>query len=364
MTLPPQPDFLVVSERHGLVPLAHRLHLHQEPAELIIWRRSFEAAWAGKITQVPRGPKGEVDPAALEVCRERVQAGQTILVSDYARLRGFEGPRVFGVVEFERPATGAVRLGCWFDGEVAACHHLLVVDVGAWPGGFGPQVPGGLTMAVPTLRAADAALAGVSTHGRAPDSAVAAVLAELWRPTEERLKSLGFRGLVQADLLQDPATGDVTLGGVSAGWPFLHTQAFLTVLENLPGLLRGEAAQLSKERFVVVVPVSVPPWPIWPVQSQALAREELLEGLTPQDCANYFWHDVRIDEAAHTIRGAGQDGLLGVARGSAYTLELARILALERAGRCRVEGRQLRPDVGAAVPQVLASLELRYGITI
>ena len=223
-----------------------------------------------------------------------------------------------------------------------------MVDRGAWPGGTGPPILGGISLVLPD-----------------PDMDLG-FMDELWQPVVDQLKAQSFKGLVQAGMQQSTETGGLELHGVEAGWPWLHIHAWLAELVNLDQVLTGSPPHHEPGvRYVVALPVSVPPWPIWPVQPKSLAQADLLVGgLTPQDASHFFWHDVTIDEQAHELRGAGQDGLLGVATGSGHSLELARALALGRAGRLAVPNKQHRGDVATQTAAILASLELQFGLRI
>ena len=343
----PPTDFLVFSDAHGLVPLAHRLRLHKAPTELIIRKKSFERAWNGKITKILRKQDGTLNDENLNVARQRVANGETYLLTDVPRLPNFEGPGIFGRCEFDQKPESAARAGAWFDGEFLRGHHLLVLDLGAWPGGLGPQVAGGATLIIPPL------------------DMDMSFMDQLWEPVVGELKARGFKGLVQAGLQQSAETGEVELHGVAAGWPWLHTHAWLSELTNFDRVLTGSPPRFEQGfRYVVVLPVSVPPWPVWPVQRQALAEALPVGGLSRRDASHWFWHDVTIDEQTGEIHSAGQDGLLGVARGSGHHLELARASALGQAVKLTAPGKQLRHDVAAQTSGVLASLELRFGLKL
>jgi len=188
---------------------------------------------------------------------------------------------------------------------------------------------------------------------------------ELWATVVEELKARDFRGLVSADVEQSLETGLLHVTRWEAGWPWLHTHAWLSELENLGAVLSGTPPHHAEgSRYVVALPVTIPPWPVWPVQSQAIAATPVVEGLTKQELGKLFWHDVVVDAESQVLQGAGLDGLLGVARGSAHSFELARVQALDLANRIQVLGKQFRPDVGSSVPGVLGVLELQYGLRV
>lgn len=338
-------DFLVFSHRHGLVPIAHRLRSSGAPVELVINKRTFEGAWAGGFDKVLSHTQGSLTTENMDLVRQRVAEGLTALVSDTNTVKDFHGPWSYRTLDWdERPPSG-VRLGAWFDGQDLKGHHFLVLDMGAWPGGLGLQVAGGATL----------------VHFDVGQDL--SPIQALWAQIVEQLKARDFRGLVNAGLEVGPE--GVHLTGVEAGWPWLHTHAWLSALTNLRQVLAGAAPVFEPEaRYVVALPVTVPPWPIWPVQVQARAEAVQLGGLAPEDLGRWFWHDVTIDAQERVLRGAGRDGLLGVARGSGHHLEVARASALEQASRLQVPGKQLRADVAAQTPRVLSLLELHLGMRV
>ena len=175
-----------------------------------------------------------------------------------------------------------------------------------------------------------------------------------------------FRGLVQVGFREGP-TGGLEIQGIECGWPFLHTHAFVSELESLADLLEGKTVELP-QRIVQVVPVSLPPWPlvIRPKETgvPSLKESREVEGLTPKQLAQVFWHDVQLDPVKRKVASGGLDGLLGVTRGAAHTPELARSRCLAIALAIQVPEKQFRPDAGALVPQVLAEFEARLGICL
>lgn len=79
-------------------------------------------------------------------------------------------------------------------------------------------------------------------------------------------------------------------------------------------------------------------------------------GWEPEDLNSVFLHDFKLGPK-QSIETAGLDGLVGVVRGSANTLPLARARALDLLNRVQVPQKQFRPDAGAQVEQTLAALE-------
>jgi hypothetical protein len=338
-------NFLVISRQHGLIPFANRLRLEGHKCDLVVWKHRYEKAWEGGLVEKSlRGSQGEIRRDILEGYIKHCEEGGATLLTDVPSLTTpfSNAQRRFHIVESETPAQNSIRLGCWFDGEHLQAPHLLIYELGAWPGGLGAKTPGGVTLAVPD-----------------PQQDMG-FLEELWRPILERLKAQDFRGLVNADLDQSPDTGEVSLTRFEAGWPFLQTHAFLSELEGFGEVLSGGVPRLPR-RFTVAIPVSIPPWPNLDARGRP---PRPVTGLTEPNMGQFFWHDVVIRQEARTIDTAGLDGLVGVARGSANTFYLARLLALGRAQQLRVEEKQFRPDVGESVPQVLATLEHKFGLTL
>jgi hypothetical protein len=138
------------------------------------------------------------------------------------------------------------------------------------------------------------------------------------------------------------------VSGMTAGWPFLHSHAFLSELEDFAGLLSAPVLEattdgasppvLLPKKFVTVLPVSRPPWPT----RKARFRFDLapIEGLTPEHMGRVFWHDVQVNPEAGKLTTAGLDGLVGVVRGAADTSQLALVRALEVALRLQLPEKQ------------------------
>jgi hypothetical protein len=244
-----------------------------------------------------------------------------------------------------------MRLGGWFDGEKLRGHHLLIVDRGAWPGGMGPAIDGAMTLIRVDI---PASIEMVDT------------LTEKW---QDELKAGGFRGLVQWNLNFQTESGEPEADRMEAGWPFLHTHAFVSEMEDFSGLLADPTAPgtvgprtLLPRKFVTVYPISRPPWPT----RKARFRFDLvpIQGLTPPQMGRVFWHDVQVQPEDQSISTAGLDGLVGIARGAGDTNELALVRALEIGLRLRLPEKQFRSDVGRQVQSALAELEGRFGVLI
>ena len=338
--------FLVASMRADLLPLAHRLRREGAEVQTIVWRTRYEGAWGDAMPKAARHSDGSLHADVFQPALESARQGGTAVLTDVRRIRElFAGvPALFPHAEglsVERPSD-PLLFGGWFTGERVVLPHLLIADHGIWTGGAGPRQWGGLTL---VRVQPDAEL---STPLRGP-------LAE----AIDRLKSVSFRGLFHFDVEEVPTTGEYRLHGLEAGWPWLHTQAFLAELYGFAGLLRGEASHLQK-RFVTVLPISVPPWPNERQGSQPVVP---IEGLTPQQQGQCFWFDMRVRE--RKLETAGLDGLVAVATGASNSTPfLARRRALELGARVQVPEKQYRVDAGGLVDAALASLEERWGFVI
>lgn len=370
--------FLVLSNRHALLPLAHRLRSEGHEVRLLMRKRRFERAWGAMAQPLLRHSKDEFSYAQVEPLAAAVKAGEYTLISDvpssssFSRLfadcggylkldvgsggrggSGSSGEEAGGEAGAASEAaaasatpgssaSGAVRVGWWFDGEFLRSPHLLVYDLGAWPFGLGPQVPGGLTLITPTA------------------SAELGFLDEPSEPLAKRLKQRGFRGLVNAVVDRDPRSGGVGLYGVEAGWPDLHTAAWLSSTEHVGEVLGGSRTDGPTSRYTVVLPVSIPPWP----SLRGEAEVQGLEDLHPSLQGKFFWYDITPDPETRALRTAGLDGLVAVARGEGGTFERARRTALALTQALPLHEKQYRPDVGSKVPEVLGLLEQTYGVVL
>jgi hypothetical protein len=338
-------SFLVISHRHDLIPFAFRLKNQGSKTELVICTERFEKAWEGKFDCViPARETRHLEN--LGPVLEMAQSGEVTVISDNRKVSEmFHGVETFyGIQEVEEynAPSSLLRIGGWWrDGELHN-PHILVCDLGTWPGGYGPEDLGGLTL----IRI---------------DSDNATTLLEFIKPILHLLSESypDFQGLTQVGVTES-ASGELVPEGLQLGWPTLHSHAYVSELESLASHLEGELEPLPS-RVVTVVPVSLPPWPLW----EGAADEAVeLKGLTPKQIGQVFWHDVQLDSSSRTLRSAGLDGLLGVTRGAAHSPQLSRSRALQLALALQVPEKQLRPDAGASVELVLAQLEARLGILV
>lgn len=357
---------LVASLRHHLIPLAHRLRREGHDVEVVTWRSRYESAWDGSFHKLARHSDGTLNAEALRGTVDAANRGEVAVLTDVQRVAElFAGaPKLFGQLssplgpEASAPAD-RLLLGGWFTGEAIQAPHLLVADHGVQAGGLGAPVLGGLTL----VRLGTTTEEVVGQPKTDDNPRFPRVLGGAVQQVQEVLKHAGFRGLFHFDVVEEPTTGEMRLHGLAAGWPWLHTQAFVAELESLGTVLEGKPPVLQR-RFTTVLPVSVPPWP-----SEKSGREPQagvpVEGLTVQQQGQLYWFDITVDAAQRRLKTAGLDGLLAVATGASdSTPALARARALELAQRLQVPGKSYRPDVGALVDGVLATLEDRWGFTV
>ncbi len=320
-----QPSLLVLSHHHELLPFANRLQNEGLDVRVGVWSSRYTRAWEGSRLQRVR-----IEPGSPIV--DECNKGERWVLTNSHQGRLAFGPdaQVWPALQVDNPPQDRLRFGAWLGPGGLAHPHLLVVDQGVWPGGLGPNRPGALTL--------------VWWDGTLPD-----FMAGAFANIGQGLAEGGFQGLFQFDLVEE---GDgFKLGGLAAGWPSLHLHAFAAEL-SLRGVLLGEDVHPAK-RFVVAVPVTVPPWP-----HPGRSATQPVGGLTQSQRGAFWWHDVRFAEGG--LETAGLDGLVGVAIGSADSYELARAEALELAFRAELAEKQYRPDAGALVGGVLATLEKRF----
>lgn len=340
--------FLVVTQRHGLIPLAHRLRLGGHEVDLITWQHAYEQSWSGSFARTVRGSKGHLNRDSLKTVLRTTAETDAVLLHDVpvvGRAVKTHAKEIvsYGQQKMADAPKNVLRLGAWFDGEQFTHRHLLLYDMGAWPGNVGPQIPGGVTLVnedPPALR-------------------------ELLDSRADEMKAAGFRGLCQVGA-RPSEEGSWDPDGLWAGWPPLHTHAFVSELENFAEVLtRGAAPDLSFH-VVVVIPMSVQPYPwldfvpyrlLANLDLGALGRSLPIEVPDPELLGKVFWHDVVVDPEGKRLRTGAMDGLIGVARGAGTTPTSARSRAVAVAGSVDIDGLQWRPDVGARADIQLAELE-------
>jgi hypothetical protein len=331
--------------RHELLPLAHRLRREGHEVNAFVWRSRFERAWGGQIEKIARHSDGTIFAETLSEPIEEAAKGNLIVLTTVRRVAElFHAAKHLYAVPGSLSTIAPIDrllLGGWFDGETIQAPHLLVADWGAWTGGQGPHVLGGLTQ--------------IRLEREAPPFVSGALAAAV-----ERMKSASFRGLFHCDVEEQATTGEMRLRGMSVGWPWLHVQSFVAELKSLSETLGGAPPTLL-HKYVSVLPVTTPPWPNDKQQETVPGGTEI-GGLTPQQQGRAFWFDLQVDKEAGKLRTAGLDGLLAVATGcSDSTPALARARALEIAVRMQVPAKQHRQDHGLLVDSVLSTLEDRWG---
>jgi hypothetical protein len=321
---------IIASNTHSLLPFAWRLHKEGHDVTVLVNRDRFEKAWEGLLPKAVRR-RGKGNPEALQPLVDEAITGAPVLTDSprFAELFNeapflFTNPKVEGLQGFP-----SVLVGGWFTGERFVLPHLLVVDWGLWPGGMGPLVPGGATLVQPL-----------------PQS-----LAPFLEDRVDELKSVSHRGLVGVGLQANPETQELVAAGMVAGWTYLQSHLFVSDLVGFGDLLAGTGAGYTK-RFVVGVPVTVPPFPI---QCNVSSVPVAVDGLDGEDHKSIFFHDMAMRDGVPYV--AGTDGQVAVVRGSANTLGLARQRALTVAGKMQLPHKQYRHDAGGSTEAVLAGLE-------
>lgn len=336
--------YLSLSFTHGLIPLAWRLHREGHESAFAPWQHRGAKCWGARSLQNPF-PQDETSKdtrklatrahEALAPWLDRARAGELAILSDCPKwtpiLEGIPG--VWGTHPVEG-TLGPIRLGGWVDAEgVLQAPHLLWVAMGAWPGGMGAHVEAGATLV--------------------PLRGSTGPFQELLEAATSAAETLEHRGLVQVGLVY--RDGGWAASGIALGWHGLHLHAWLAALGEggLVGKVLAGEAPTFPHRYTVVVPVSVPPWP---TMGSVLPAEQQVQ-IGDEAAGRVFWHDVAIDEGARVMKVAGVDGLIGVARGSADSMTLARIRAYSTVGAMQVWEKQARLDVGQGVEDDLAKLE-------
>lgn len=335
--------YLTLTLGHQLAPIAWRLHREGIESAFVPWRTRAERCWVAHTLPSPvpleqsrHEPRTTQVRAALAPWLERAQAGDLTILWDTpqwgAIVQG--APSQWGTHPVGG-ALGPIRLGAWYaDGRMQA-PHLLWVSQGAWPGGLGAAVEGGMTLVRPRTL---------------PDP-----WKELLEAAQAPAEAVQHQGLVQIGLGWQDGVWRAT--GAALGWHGLHVHAFLAALgeeAQLGKILAGDAPTFP-HRFAVVVPVSVPPWP---VDGNVRPAEAQVQGLDEEAMGRVFWHDVAVDEGARVLKVAGVDGMVGVARGVGESRLLAQARAVGLAGAMQVPEKQFRGDVGGVwVEEGLAQME-------
>jgi len=338
---------IVISREHKLLPLAHRLrNVEHYPTDIIVWKRSFEHAWEGMLDKSLLSSKREIHSESVSEIVTKAREGNAIVVHDVPNLEDafHESSGVYGIITTE-PNHAPIRLGFWWDGHTPLMPHLLVYDMGAWPGGAGRMVPGAVTL--------------IDLH----EEPAKALWTELFTEEARRhLEALDFKGLANAGLVEQQ--GKLALAGWELGWPALHTQAFMGALDGSWTELLVRQRELGfKKTFTVALPVSVPPWPgSANSSSQGRGVKGLVIDLNSKLHKYVYWHDVMVNLEEKTLYTAGLDGLIGIIHANGNSLEYAKQMVLGIAGTIGLEEKQFRPDIGNGVRLLEAQLEEHYGV--
>ncbi len=322
--------FLVVSRRHELLPFANRLLNEGHEVDVVVWKKRYEASWAGRFNLVRDKP----DQDFYDRYR---QSGYVLLTNTWVASERFgEGFGIFVTPELKNE----FRLGGWITaGGTHEGQHMAVVDRGAWIGNQGPN----LDAATFLIRV----LPEVSND----------LLDTSFEQARHITHDLGFTGLWQADFALT-VDGPV-LTGIEMGWPMLQAHAFFSE-QNMGDVLTGQAEAHLPKRITGAVALTVPPWPN---QQGGASQGSELTGLTMQQLGRVWWHDVVVDQANQSLSVAGLDGLVGVATGSADTALLARSQALSIPSVVGLPEKQYRSDAGSRLDVVLGQFEEQFGVS-
>lgn len=315
--------FLVVSRHHGLLWFAFKLSREAKQVHSLVWRKRYDSAWEGLHTK-ESGPRS----TKPELWAEYLDEPELVVVTDTPQVAHIfqSSPRLWS---FGPPLRSPIYACAWFDGALFSLPHWLIVDHGAWPGGLGPDVPGGATL----VYGADVPPEFFSVENA------------------EKIAAQGEKGLVRFPAVFDTVTKEWRKTSPEVGWTWLHTHAFVYSLNSgdLTSLLVGEDPSGPEKKYTTVLPVSIPPWPLHMIHPEvnvyAPARD--LDGANSAVRQRLLLHDVkRTDKGLST---AGLDGLVGVACGSGNSVGMSKLQAVGTAQGLRLPEKQYRSDVGAKV---------------
>ena len=324
-------NFLVLSHKHTLFPLAWSLRGAGHNVQVLVRKDRYEKAWEGLFEKHLVGrDKG---PANMQALVELAEGGELFVVTDSPAWeeKFKEAPRLFGNGGSGDDPLGVAQIGAWWDGEGYKVPHLIVRDVGAWAGNQGPLV---------------SSSAGCAWfNGNAMPESFVSVMDGL----KDHLKSLEFKGLVRVGVKINH-DGTVSHVNHSTGWDVLHLHLLLSGVENVGELFVGEVK--VTHRYSFALPVSIPPWPYL---VNMAAKEVEVKGLSVEMRKSVGWHDVR--KVGKTIMTAGLDGLVGVVRRSSDHPTRCIGECLEVAGSMDVEEKQFRSDGGGLFARVVMELD-------
>ncbi len=328
--------FLIVTRRHGLMPIANRLRREGHEVKLCLYNKrgradKYESAYGSVFEFV--GHMGDSDwDDKLASLQDLARDGECIVVTDSAMAsEAFKDAALIYRHEDEPHGRTSVRVGAWSSQSGMVGHHLCIADSGAWTGCMGPAVDAAMTL----VRGSPEIVADWGESG-------------------------DYVGPCSQDLAIDES-GVVPVGPVVRGWHPLHQHAMLSQLPNVGDVLSGDAEFVLPARFTVAAALSQPPWPN-PGQGKRL--QSAIEGFTPAMSSHVMWHDVTADVEKKELRTLGLDGLVGVVHAGAHSFELAQSTVQQACAALRFPCKQYRADIGAQVREVLAYLEYQHGILL
>ena len=323
-------NFLVLSHKHGLFPLAWALKGLGHNVQVLVKKDRYERAWDGLFTKDLVGrDKG---PANMQALVELAKDGELFVATDSESWdEKFQGvPRLYGTGK--QGEIALLQLGAWWDGESFTVPHVIVRDLGAWVGNQGPRVYSS---------------AGCSwLQSDALPKGIVAIMDGL----KDDLKSSGHKGLVRVGINVEQ-DGTVSQMDFSTGWDVLHLHLLLSGVEDVGDVFVGQGR--VTHRYSFALPVSIPPWPHTVNKS---AKEIEIKGLTAEQRRAVGWHDVRKENGS--LYTAGLDGLVGVVRRNSNHPQRCIVETLGVAESLELPEKQYRSDAGGLFSRVLMELEI------
>lgn len=327
-------SFLVLPDRHGLIPLAWRLRSEGHTVEVVPRSNRYERAWQGLFEPVLTG-SDKFWSGQLEPVQEKAREGEFVVITDSPKWEEKFGDAKYllGRGGFAEPTGAVVEFGGWVrrtagaETQVLMHTHLLFRDVGAWPGGLGQRVTAGAVAQWGGLQKIEEKLTG-------------ALLAAL---DDE------YQGLVRVGLDLSPE-GVLEVGQISTGWDLFQAQLLLAQIpERFAELLQAHNVPALNGTYSAALAISVPPWPITDLPSKTVP----ITGL--KSTKDISWFDVRLVDGQ--MQTAQLDGLVGIARYNAATPQLAISTVLELAQQIELPEKQFRHDVGSTYTMAVCELD-------
>tara|TARA_Y100000310_G_scaffold314035_2_gene363046 strand:+ start:6637 stop:7617 length:981 start_codon:yes stop_codon:yes gene_type:complete len=321
--------------------MAFKLSKEGQDVHTLVWKKRYDTAWSGLLDKM-HGPR----TTKPEAWTEYLADPELVVLTDVPGVAHLfkESPCLFVAASTSTsagdkvaPTLAPVSICAWFDGAQFSLPHWLLVDLGAWVGGQGPVVPGGGTI--------------VYANDVPPQFFTV--------QDADQLAAEGAKGLVRFPTSFDQVSKEWKKGSPEVGWTGLHSHAFVYSLNSgdFSQLLLGHSISGLEKQYTVVVPVSIPPWPLHVKSAEAnvYAETRNLDGTNAAVRQRLLLHDVKRTERG--LSTAGLDGLIGVACGSGNTLSMAKLQALGTAGAIQVAEKQFRTDVGGKVEGFQVLLE-------